>query len=96
MRGTDGNIVLAQAAAGASPVFPLSGGRYQFAVPTATFGGGNIAVQMLACDGVTWLPVTVALSAVGMNVFETAAGSFRFFSVTATVFTASVARIPGE
>ena len=95
MRATDGKIVTGLGT-GASATFSLSGGRYQFAVPTATFGGGNVVVQMLGADAATWLPVTTALTAAGLNVFEAPMGSFRFFSVTATAITASVSRIPGE
>ena len=95
MRVTDGKIVTGLGT-GASTTFPLSGGRYQFQVATATFGGGNVVVQQLGCDGATWLPVATALTAVGANVFEVPPGQFRFFSVTATAIDAMVARIPGE
>lgn len=95
MRATDGHVVVALGT-GASATFPLSGGRYQFAVAAATFGGGNVAFQQLGCDGATWLPVATAITAVGVNVFEAPAGSFRFFVTTATGVDASVSRIPGE
>ena len=81
---------------GESSHFALTGGRYQFQVATATFGGGNVVVQQLGCDGAIWLPVATALTAVGANVFEVPPGQFRFFSVTATAIDAMVARIPGE
>jgi len=36
--------------------FSLTGGRYGFIV-TATFGGGNVALQVLSGDGTTWVNV---------------------------------------
>jgi len=95
MRGTDG-FKIENAGVGASTEFPLSGGRYQVAVGTATFGGGNVVLQQLANNNSTWFAVGTAITAAGANVSELPPGRYRLFVTTATGVYATVIRIPGE
>lgn len=95
MRGQE-SFKLTAGGTGASAEFQLYGGRYQVSVASATFGGGNVVLQQLGSDNVTWLPVNTPLTAVGVNVVEVPPGKFRLFSVTAIAIEAAVVRIPGE
>lgn len=95
MRGTDG-FKLDNAGVGASSEQVLSGGRYQVGVWAATFGGGNVVLQQLGNDGVTWVAVGTAITAAGANVSEVPPGKYRLLVTTATGVYATVTRIPGE
>lgn len=44
--------------AATTAAFILKGGRY---APIATFGGGDLQLQILALDGVTWINVGAAI-----------------------------------
>lgn len=66
----------------------------------ATFGGGNIALQMLTPNG-TWVPVNVegtstpiSLTAAGMANFKVPAGQLRAVVTTATVVFAYATGVP--
>jgi hypothetical protein len=70
--------------------FTLTGGRYGFIV-TATFGGGNVALQTLGRDGSTWIPVSSQTAANSVAV-DLAPGQYRIAIATA-VFVI-VGRVP--
>lgn len=76
----------------------LKGGRYVLSVH-ATFGGGNVQVQMLALDGTTWVtPMNIAgsannLTGDGSQTMDLSPGTYRIHIVTATAVYAAVARV---
>lgn len=78
--------------------FTLKGGRYVFNA-VATFGGGNVQLQMLAADGTSWVaPKDIGgsannLTAAGSQTVDLPAGQFRVAVTTATAVYASVARV---
>lgn len=82
-----------------TPAFSAEGGRYVLAV-SATFGGGNVQLQMLAADGTTWVaPKDIGgsannLTAAGSQTIDIPPGSYRVHVVTATAVYATVARVP--
>jgi hypothetical protein len=79
--------------------FALMGGRYVMAA-IATWGGGNVALQMLAADGSTWVaPMNIAgsansLTANGSATLDLSPGQYRIAVTTATGVYATVARVP--
>lgn len=88
--------------------FSLTLGGYYNVNVSATFGGGNVELQQLAEDSVTWLSlmfpfnnagvevdlVIGKFSANGMKPFILAPGTYRFTVTTATAVFASIARCP--
>jgi hypothetical protein len=74
--------------------FTLQGGTYQIAVGPATFGGGNVVLQQLLLDGVTWVPVHTPLTAVGAVTADLPPGQFRVAISLATAVFATVASVP--
>lgn len=75
--------------------FTLYGGKYLISV-VATFGGGNVVMEMLAGDNVTYLPVHAAITANGLVAVDLPPGRYRFNLTTATAVYSIVTRIPGE
>jgi len=87
-------------APGAQRVMDWNGGRGLFAA-SATFGGGNVALEFLGPDGVTWLPApkandfaAVSLTTAGGILFELPPGKIRANITTATAVYARADRIP--
>jgi hypothetical protein len=72
--------------------FTLTGGRYAFTV-AATFGGGNVALQVLAGDGSTWLVVSNQTAAAHVTV-DLTPGSYRIAVATATAVFVNLGRTP--
>lgn len=61
----------------------------------ATLNAGNIQLQILANDGVTWLNVGAAVSALGFSsVGNLPAGQYRFVISLATANYISLASVP--
>lgn len=77
--------------------FKLDGGVYSVDVH-ATFGGGNIQLQKLAADGVTWLPFSAQITADGATspLYIPAGGQWRFALTTATAAYINIKRVPLE
>lgn len=75
--------------------FTLYGGRYQISV-IATFGGGNVLLEQLGPDNVTYLPVNIAFTANGYDSSDLPPGKYRFNLTTATAVYALIVRIPLE
>jgi hypothetical protein len=75
--------------------FTLNGGYYMVAA-VATFGGGNVELQMLGPDQSTWLsaPTASKLSAAGTIAGYLPPGQYRFAIATATAVYCSVAGVP--
>lgn len=79
--------------------FTLRGGRYVMAA-TATFGGGNITLQLLLPDGTTFVsPFSLAgsaniLSAAGSTTIDCPPGQYQIKVTTATGVYVSLASIP--
>ena len=63
--------------------FTLKGGTYGIAV-TATFGDGNVQLQMLSLDGVTWFNVGTSITAAGLTTQPLPPGQYRVVITTAT------------
>lgn len=63
--------------------FILHGGSYGITVH-ATFGGGNVVLQRLAADGVTYVNCITALTADGYASTNLPGGTYRFAVTTAT------------
>jgi hypothetical protein len=73
--------------------FELQGGTYGVFV-TATWGGGNVALNGVGPDGSTLAPVMTALTANGYASVVIPAGMYKFAVTTATAVYASVYRVP--
>lgn len=93
MRGTES--IKASNIAATTAAFGLNGGRYGLGV-VATFGGGNVTIQILGPDGTTWLTAATAVSAAGFSTMDLPPGQYRFAITTATAVYISLTRIPGE
>lgn len=63
--------------------FTLRGGNYGLTC-TASFGGGNIALQRLSADGSTYVTVITALTAAGYASANLPSGTYRIAITTAT------------
>jgi hypothetical protein len=72
--------------------FILRGGNYGMTV-TATFGGGNVALQRLAPDGSTYVTVITAFTAAGYASANLPNGTYRVAVTTATAVYADVVSI---
>jgi hypothetical protein len=75
--------------------FTYGGGVSRFTV-TATFGGGNVGLEQLGPDGVTWLATLTALTVNGSTAVSLPPGQFRVSVATATAVYTQLARVPGE
>lgn len=75
--------------------FTLKGGYYMMAA-VATWGGGNVELQMLGPDGSTYLsaPTALKLTANGMIAGYLPQGQYRFTVTTATALYCSVTGVP--
>jgi hypothetical protein len=79
--------------AATTAAFALRGGKYAVAA-TAT-GTGTMGLQMLGPDGVTFVAVHTAFSAVtGYAIIELPPGQYTFVIATFTAVYASICRIP--
>ena len=77
----------------ATPVtFPLLGGLYGVVVE-ATFGGGSVALQVVAPDGSTLISVLPNFTTNGFANIDLPAGQYSLTITTATAVYASVSRI---
>lgn len=92
-RGLDSNTQSNISATTAA--FRLNGGLYHISV-VATFGGGNVVLQILAEDESTFLPVHTALTANGVANVTLPAGQYRWAVTTATAVYAAVVGVPGD
>lgn len=72
--------------------FALLGGTYGLTL-SATFGGGNVQLQTLSLDGVTWINIGSAASANSVNDFTLTPGQYRFVVTTATAVYISLCKI---
>lgn len=72
--------------------FILRGGNYGLTV-SATFGGGNVALQRLSPDGSTYVTVITALTAAGYASANLPNGTYRLLITTATAVYADVVSI---
>ena len=94
--------LLSNAGAGAGASFDWPGGDGVFFVESATFGGGNVALQFQG-PGLNWVPIInyatttpISLTAVNMANFRAPAGPIRAFSTTATAVFASAVGVPAN
>jgi hypothetical protein len=62
--------------AATTAAFNLDGGKYGVSC-VATFGGGSVTLQVLAQDGVTWLPALTAFTANGYASVDLLPASYR-------------------
>lgn len=93
--------------AGTYGPYPLDGGQYQLAAH-ATWGGGNLALQQLLPDGVTFLPLfgqpnsaapntwVASITADGILTFNLPPGTYQLVVTTATALYAALTRVPLE
>lgn len=89
---------------GASVALDWQGGCGVFTAE-ATFGGGNVALQMLTANpaGATWVPINaegtltpISLTANGSANFKAAAGKIRAVPTTATAVFAYAVGVPAN
>ena len=74
--------------------FTLRGGNYA-ALVTATFGGGNLQLQALAPDGVTFVNVGSTITTAVLTAYNNLPpGSYKWVVTTATAIFVSLTRIP--
>lgn len=73
--------------------FVLMGGRYAFGIH-ATFGGGNVVLQILMPDNSTFVSCGTALTADGFEVFDLPAGTYQIAITTATGVEGFLQRVP--
>lgn len=72
---------------------PLLGGRYAFGV-AATWGGGNVQLQVLMPDNSTYIAAGVALTANGTAVYDLPPGTYQVAITTATAVQFFLVRVP--
>lgn len=75
---------------GAAATFP--GGPASLVV-NATFGGGNVQLQLQAADG-NWVNAASAVTAAGLVSLTLPAGNYRVVATTATAVYATLAVVP--
>lgn len=92
-RGLDSNT--ASNVSATTVAFTLRGGLYMIII-SATFGGGNVVLQTLAADGVTYVNVHTAITAAGVANVTLPNGQYRWAVTTAIAVYASVVGIPGD
>lgn len=90
---TDGVVLLNNAGAGNGAVVNILGGKYAL-LAEATFGGGNIKLQIQLSQGGFADVGSSTLSAAGMVVLDLPPGSYRAVVTTSTAAHARLARIP--
>jgi hypothetical protein len=73
--------------------FGLKGGRYGLVV-SANFAGGNVQLQMLSLDGVTWINFGAAITVNGVATNDLPPGQYRIAIVTATAVYAALTSVP--
>jgi hypothetical protein len=73
--------------------FFVRGGTYGLSVE-ATFGGGNVQLQLLGPDGSTWLNVGSAVTANGFASQALPPGQYRLAVTTATAVYAALTSVP--
>jgi hypothetical protein len=78
-----------------TPAFGLKGGYY-FCACVATFGGGNVELQVLGPDQSTWLsaPTALKFTTAGTIAGYLPPGEYRFAIASATAVYCSVAGVP--
>jgi hypothetical protein len=80
---------------GATAQFAIKGGKYS-ASSSATFGGGNQQLQILALDAVTWINVGSSITAAGLTTYDLPPGQYRWNITTATANYIALTTVPGE
>lgn len=73
--------------------FPLKGGKYAL-IASATFGGGNLQLQVLAMDGTTYVNAAASITAAGLTTYDLPQGMYRVSVTTATAVYVSLTSIP--
>lgn len=95
MRAQESFTLLSNAAATGNPVTISNGGNYSLAV-VAT-GSGNVTLQRLGPDGVTYITAATPVTATGITaVLGLAPGQYRAAVTTLTAVYAELTRIPTE
>lgn len=90
---TSTETVRFQNIAATTAAFALKGGRYDI-IATAT-GAGTMGLQILAADGVTFIPVHTAFAAVtGFVTVDLPPGQYKFAISGFTAVFATIASIP--
>lgn len=79
-------------AAGTYP-FHLIGGLYALTA-TASWGGGNLALNILGPDGTTYVAVLPAITSNGFATLSLPKGAYQFVGTTATAIYAKIVSIP--
>ena len=75
--------------------FTLRGGAAYALTVHATFGGGNLQLQILAIDNTTWLNVGSTVTADGITTYSNLPpDQYRIVVTTATGVFAALTRIP--
>ena len=87
-----GNSVAFTNISATTAAFTLPRGQYGVTV-TATFGGGNVALQRLAADGSTYVTCLTAFTAAGYATVSLPPGSFKFAVTTATAVYVEISAI---
>lgn len=95
MRADDGTSYT-WAATGASSTFVLEGGRYLMNGVSASWGGGNVELQMLGADGATYVKVGSDITANSSQEVACAPGTYRFNVTTTTAGSVALGRIPND
>jgi hypothetical protein len=72
--------------------FSIYGGSFGFSV-VATFGGGNVVLQLLGPDQTTWLNAATALTANGFQSLTLPPGIYRIAITTATAVYAALTSV---
>jgi hypothetical protein len=94
MAETAGESVQFNNIAATTAAFNLKGGNYA-AIASATFGGGNLQLQALALDGVTYVNVGSTITAAGLTAYASLPpGSYKWAVTTASAIYISLTRIP--
>lgn len=73
--------------------FRLLGGLYALTV-VATWGGGNLVMNILGPDGTTYVAVLPAITSNGFAVLSLPKGAYEFVVTTATGVYAKIVSVP--
>lgn len=83
-------------AAGSSPVFTVQGGTYELAAHSGSWSAGNLTLNQLLPDGVTFFATPLTLTADGRIQGNLAPGQYKLVLTTTAQCNAALARVPVE
>jgi len=94
MSNTTDSFAILNVGPGSYPIpRALKGGKYAL-IASGTFGGGNVQLQALSMDGVTYINIGASITVAGLINFDLPPGSYQLTVTTATAVYAVIASVP--